>query len=301
MKRNFLKFIAMALLLTTAFVACKKTISVTGVTLDKSTLSLEVDKQATLTATVSPEDAENKNITWTSNNPAIAGVENGVVKAKAVGTAKITVTTEDGKFTATCEVTVTPKIIPQKTYKIGDSYNENGVQGIVFRVDASGKKGTIIALTYDKGKFCWSLESEVTGATSETDGEANMRYIQTIANWPNNYPAFKCANNHNKPEAGINGWYLPVPSEVKDILDLRDKINSSLRALGKPEIEWVHNLVYWSSTEHNASTATALYKAGDELQLVQSYPKSAGSEEDMPGEEPFRTIVFAVKKFDVTE
>jgi len=82
--------------------------SVTGVSLSQTELSLEKGKTATLTATVAPSDATNKKVTWSSNNTAVATVENGTVTAVSEGNATITVTTENGKHTATCSVTVTP-------------------------------------------------------------------------------------------------------------------------------------------------------------------------------------------------
>lgn len=84
-----------------------KTVAVTGVTLDKSEVSITVGKTATLTATITPSNATNKNVSWSSNAEDVATVANGVVTAVAVGKAKITVTTEDGNYTADCVVTVT--------------------------------------------------------------------------------------------------------------------------------------------------------------------------------------------------
>jgi C1A family cysteine protease/uncharacterized protein YjdB len=83
------------------------TVPVTGVTLDKTSLSMNTGTQQTLTATVAPSNATNKNVTWTSSNTAVASVASGVVTANAAGTAVITVTTVDGAKTATCTVTVT--------------------------------------------------------------------------------------------------------------------------------------------------------------------------------------------------
>jgi hypothetical protein len=60
----------------------------------------------TLTATVTPDDARNQNVKWTSSNAAIATVTDGTVTAVAVGIATITVTTVDGNHTATCTVNV---------------------------------------------------------------------------------------------------------------------------------------------------------------------------------------------------
>lgn len=83
-------------------------VPVTGVTLDKNTLVLFTGESATLTATVAPENATDKTVTWTSSNPAIVTVDgSGHVKAVASGTANITVTTTDGNKTAVCAVTVT--------------------------------------------------------------------------------------------------------------------------------------------------------------------------------------------------
>ena len=72
-------------------------------------MSLIETQSATLTATVEPDDANNKNVTWSSSDDSVAKVDqNGEVTAVGAGTAKITITTEDGGKTATCAVTVQP-------------------------------------------------------------------------------------------------------------------------------------------------------------------------------------------------
>lgn len=82
-------------------------VSVTGVTLNKTTLKLTKGASETLTATVAPTNATNKKVTWTSSDPAVATVDaSGKVTGVAKGTATITVTTEDGGYTATCAVEV---------------------------------------------------------------------------------------------------------------------------------------------------------------------------------------------------
>ena len=90
---------------------CEVTVAprpVTGITLDKVEATLEVKETVTLVATVAPANATNKDVTWTSDNDAVATVTDGVVTAVSVGTATITVATVDGGFTATCVVTVNP-------------------------------------------------------------------------------------------------------------------------------------------------------------------------------------------------
>lgn len=84
-------------------------VSVTGVSLSKTTMNLTVGADETLGATVTPENATNKNVSWTSSNEAVAIVDaTGKVTAVAVGSATITVTTEDGNKIAECTVTVEP-------------------------------------------------------------------------------------------------------------------------------------------------------------------------------------------------
>ena len=89
------------------------TVPVTGVTLNQAELSLYTGESKTLTATVQPDSATNKNVTWESSNTSVATVDvSGLVTAVSAGTTTITVTTEDGDKTATCEVTVTAATVP---------------------------------------------------------------------------------------------------------------------------------------------------------------------------------------------
>lgn len=87
---------------------------VTGVSLDKATLSLETGKTATLKATVAPTDATNKAVKWVSDNAGVATVDNaGKVIAVKAGTANVTATSDDGGKTAEAKVTVTAKPDPE--------------------------------------------------------------------------------------------------------------------------------------------------------------------------------------------
>ena len=84
---------------------------VTEVKLDKTNLALDVGKSETLTATITPSNATNQNVTWSSDNQNVATVENGIVTAIKAGTATITATV-DGK-SAECSVTVTAPPEPE--------------------------------------------------------------------------------------------------------------------------------------------------------------------------------------------
>jgi len=90
------------------------TVAVTGVSLSESKLQFTKEKPyAVLLETVAPANASNQKVTFTSSNPAVATVaQTGLVTAVANGEAVITVTTEDGKKTAQCTVTVALTEIP---------------------------------------------------------------------------------------------------------------------------------------------------------------------------------------------
>ena len=134
------------------------TVPVTGVTMNKTSTSLYVGDTETLTATVAPDNATNKAVTWTSSDSAVATVDqNGVVTAVAHGTATITVTTEDGNYTATCTVTVSRYSTGggPTTYAVTAPDVENGT----VRVSPSrASRGTTVTLTVapDEG---YELES----------------------------------------------------------------------------------------------------------------------------------------------
>lgn len=85
-----------------------KKVDVTSVTLDKESLTLDLDESVTLTATVLPSEATDKTVSWSSSKASVATVENGVVKAVGFGSAEIRAAA-GGKF-ADCKVEVKPSI-----------------------------------------------------------------------------------------------------------------------------------------------------------------------------------------------
>lgn len=127
---------------------------VLGVTLDKASMSMTVGSTGTLTATINPVNAANKSLTWTSDNTAVATVdENGKVTAVAEGTAKITVKTVDGEKTAVCAVTVTAKTSggsssggsSTPTYPI--TTPDKTENGSVTVTPKSAKRGSVVTIT----------------------------------------------------------------------------------------------------------------------------------------------------------
>ena len=88
-------------------------VKVTGVSLDKTVAELKINESLELKATISPSNATNKEVTWSSSDENILKVdENGKVTAVSAGKATITVTTKDGEFKASCEITVKKEEVP---------------------------------------------------------------------------------------------------------------------------------------------------------------------------------------------
>lgn len=82
------------------------TVSVTGITLSKETSSLTVGNSETLTYTIIPSNATNKNVTWSVNNSNASVTQGGVITANTAGEAIVTVTTADGNYTDSCTFTI---------------------------------------------------------------------------------------------------------------------------------------------------------------------------------------------------
>ena len=146
-------------------VAAVQTVAVTGVSLNKPSLTLTVGNSETLTATVSPDNATNKTVTWSTSDANIATVSNGKVTAVAEGTAKVTVTTTDGGKTATCNVTVNPK--PKYTVTLVPG--SGSVTDTELEEPNAGDGVTLPTPTLDCGvwKFAgWKTTSAVTTETT---------------------------------------------------------------------------------------------------------------------------------------
>lgn len=111
----------------------EETYPVTGITLNQSTLQLDyIGETANLEATVFPNNADNKKVNWTSSNPAVCIVSNGMVVAVGMGTSVVIATTEDGGFMAICIVTVTSATgvssIEQNDEKTFQVFDLNGMK-----------------------------------------------------------------------------------------------------------------------------------------------------------------------------
>jgi uncharacterized repeat protein (TIGR02543 family) len=140
-----------------AITVTNEEIAVTGVSINKTSISLAIGKTETLIPTVTPTNATNKNVTWSSDKTSVAtvGVETGIVTAIGAGTATITVTTADGSYKATCTVTVNTAVISIKVEDI-----ENLTPDIIGGTSISRSGNGTIRLEAPTGydKYEWSIE-----------------------------------------------------------------------------------------------------------------------------------------------
>ena len=112
MKHKLIQLITMAI--SFLLISCgqeKEPVSVTGISLSPTLLEIIEGDIRTLSVNISPSNADNKSVSWTSTQPAVASVQEGTVTAHKEGTATIIVTTADGGKTATCTVNVAPSYV----------------------------------------------------------------------------------------------------------------------------------------------------------------------------------------------
>ena len=228
---------------------CKVTVNVpiTGISLDKTSIDLSVGGESiTLTATITPDNATDKTITWTSSNPEIASVTNeGLVTGLKAGTATISATA--GNMKAECIANVTDP--NATTWNIGDYYEEGSVKGIVVIVSEDKQHGKIMSL--DQSSGLWATGSYNTGATSEEDGKSNTDKVKSLDAALDRFPAFKwCV------EKG-DGWYLPAYAEAKEILANKAKIDPVIASKGGDALPTGMDPL-WTSTESEDDYSQAL-------------------------------------------
>lgn len=154
-------------------------VPVTGIALEKTELTLEEGELETLPARITPADASDPAVGWTSSDEAVAVVSGGVVKALSEGTATITATTRDGGFTAQCTVTV---LAPDAGYTVSLPADTTAAVGDVVRVPVvigstdgqTGYNAFDLTFDYDSGAL-ELLTTQLTGmAVTVKDGTVSV-------------------------------------------------------------------------------------------------------------------------------
>lgn len=231
--------------------------AVTGVQLSKEKMTLQLGKSKRLTATVLPENAANKNVTWSSSDKNIAKVnKNGRVTAVAEGTAVITVTTEDGGYMAECTVKVTKNAAAEvdvesvslnKTsleLKAGTSETLTATVAPENATDKSTQwlsSNTQVVAVEQSGKIKALNEGTATITVMTIDGNYTAECIVTVTK----------ADTEPVAATGV--------SLNKTALELKTGADETLTATVAPE-NATNKTVNWTSSNTNVATVDATGK-----------------------------------------
>ncbi len=186
MKRSLLWAATAIVACVVAVSSCKpEPITVTGVTLDQSTLTLVEGNSVTLKATVKPNDAENKAVTWKSSKTDVATVDpSGKVTAVKEGSASITVTTVDGGKTATCAVTVNAKVTPPPTPEISVTTQPAAPESLTEGSIPSGTRLAVVASVTEGAalKYQWYIYDKANSKVSAAiDGATGANFTLSVS------------------------------------------------------------------------------------------------------------------------
>ena len=191
-----------------AFTSCEEdepaTVEVQSVTLDKPSVTLSVGETATLKATVMPENASNKSVTWASSNPEVATVSGGVVTAVAPGSATVTATAGDKK--ASCSVTVSkPADIPvaEVSLDLPTAQLEIG-QSVTLTATVKPDNATDKTVTWASSN---TAVATVDGGKVKAVGEGTANITATAGG-----KTAACVVTVTKPVVPVSGISLDFPS-----------------------------------------------------------------------------------------
>ena len=259
--------------------AIAKSTAVTGVTLDRTSATLAVGSTLKLTPTVSPSGASDKTVTWKSSNKNVATVSSaGVVTAKAAGTTTITVTTNDGGKTATCQVTVTSASVPVTGVTLDQSQISVNVGGsYAFVATVSPSNATNKAVTWSTSDS--SIVSITTGgvargvspgtaaitATTSDGGKTATCQVTVLS------PTYKVTVK----VGAYDCFKMYSPSSASGTY--RQDTTFDVAAGEKVDVDWIKDPV---TTEYPTYTVTTTYKkcgsekAGTDVWNDGGYPTS---------------------------
>ena len=171
-------------------------VEVTGVTLNKDNISLDIFAKPTeqLTPTIAPADATNKSVTWSSSNNNVATVSaNGLVTAIATGNTTITVTTNDGGYTATCGVTV----IDTTPVVTGVELSKTEVELDINHADQIKLNATVLGYNDPSQSVTWASSDSNVATVSSTG------LVNAVAPGNATITATSVANNQKKATCAV--------------------------------------------------------------------------------------------------
>ena len=165
------KYIIIALSIITVFLISCEEATVTGVSVDKTTLALPANGTAKLTATIEPADVFGR-VNWTSSNPAVATVSDGIITAVSVGTARIEAAV--GDLIAGCDVTVTATVTSVTLNKTSTSLKVDETLALSATLLPAQSAAVLENLSWTSTNPAVDSVDNSVKVTSLSDGSANI-------------------------------------------------------------------------------------------------------------------------------
>ncbi len=172
-------------------------------------------------------------------------------------TIRVDPTTENREATISFKGFKEKITVKQNRYAVGDSFDEDGLSGTVGYI--SFDKSFIYK---DVGSHVWSTETVPTGATSMSNGQANMDIIKKIPDFEKYYPAFAACEALNVD--GVTGWYIPAYTELRlfssnlNIWSSTEK-DTNCSYGGGNSSEWRNNAWFYYSKKNSNYTTFAIH------------------------------------------
>ena len=243
-------------------------VAVENVTLSKTTLTLDVGDEETLTATVTPDSATDKTVTWTTSDAAIATVNGGTVKAVAAGSA--TITAKAGEKSATCTVTVAQPLTDpvavenvtlSKTTLTLDVGDEETLTATVTPDNATDK--TVTWTTSDAAIATvngGTVKAVAAGSATITAkaGEKSATCTVTVAQ-PLTYTV-----TSEEWDAAIEE--ILSPENMTMIVSYKDSESTEYQQMAAFKFDWAHKAIFG---ENHGETAYLVYENDTEYQFTQ--------------------------------
>jgi uncharacterized protein YjdB len=228
-------------------------ILVTGVTLAPTSLDFILgDEPKALTATIKPDNATNTNVSWSSTNSSVASVANGTVTAHAVGTATITVTTQNGGHTASCAVSVKPVPVTEVTLdktslNVAVNFSED-IKATVLPTNTPNKNISLVS----------SSDTSVATVTFNAQGNARITGVSAgTATITVTTEGLKADGQPATKTCAVTVYTVAVSGVTltKDTITLVKDRTETLSATIAPDNATNQNVI-WTSSDDNVATVS---------------------------------------------
>lgn len=250
-------------------------VNVTGVEVTPSTLSLDKGDEYPLNHSISPSDATNKNVTWSSEDTSIATVnDQGVVTAISKGVTNITCTTQDGGFTDTCVVTVneteTPVTPPadESAYTLVTDASQlvDGANIVMVSRSKSVIAGNLSSQYLSSVNFA-DLKADTTSFTSVPEGAIEFTLESSSNSWKfKNGDSYLGATAEKKLSfgSGTDTWNISISSNLATVQSTTSSFGRFLYNVSSPRF-----------TTYTSSTSNTML-------LIELFIKASGSSTEEP-------------------